>query len=179
VASVVGALIWGYLYGPVFGPFAQVANMLDVPAPNFLSRQAMPFSIANIVTWEFLGYNMVIFYTALKAIPSDLSEAALMDGATPWQFARSIQLPLLRPTILLTIIFSINGTLQLFNEPFLMRALAPNVINSSYTPNLYAYSLTTANQQYNYAAAVSFILGAVIAGAAYVFIVVSSSRRRT
>ena len=177
VPSVIAALIWGYLYGPVFGPLTQLANMLNLTPPNFLAKDAMLFSIATIVTWEFVGYNMVIFYAALKAIPSELSEAALIDGATPWQFARTIQLPLLWPAILLAIIFSINGTLQLFNEPYLMRALAPQVISSSYTPNIYAYSLATASQQYNYAAAVSFVLGVVIAGASYLFTVVTNRGR--
>jgi multiple sugar transport system permease protein len=174
VPSVIAALIWGYLYGPTFGPFTQLAQALALPPPDFLKRDVMLFSIANIVTWEFVGYNMIIYYAALKAIPSDLREAALIDGASSRQFATAIQLPLLWPAILLSIIFSINGTLQLFNEPYLMRALAPNVINSSYTPNLYAYSLATANQQYNYAAAVSFVLGVVIAGAAYLFTVATN-----
>ncbi len=178
VPGVIAALIWGYVYGPVFGPFAQLAEAIDVPAPELLSREAMLFSIANIVTWEFLGYYMIIFYAALKAIPPHLLEAALLDGASRWQFVRYIQLPLLRPMILLAIVFSINGTLQLFNEPYLMRVHAPTVIDSSYTPNLYAYSLTTANQQYNYAAAISFVLGAVIACASYLFILVSGRRRR-
>jgi multiple sugar transport system permease protein len=178
VPSVIAALIWGYLYGPAFGPFTQIARALGTAPPNFLSPGAMLYSIANIVTWEFVGYNMVIYYAALKALPPDLREAAVIDGASPWQFARLIQLPLLWPTILLSIIFSINGTLQLFNEPYLMRSLAPNVINSSYTPNLYAYSLATANQQYNYAAAVSFVLGIVIAGASYLFTIISNRARR-
>lgn len=177
VPSVIAALVWGYLYGPVFGPFTQIANLLNIPPPNFLAKDTMLFSIANIVTWEFVGYNMVIFYAALKAIPAELSEAALIDGATPWQFARAIQLPLLWPAILLAIIFSINGTLQLFNEPALMQALAPQVISSSYTPNIYAYSLATASQQYNYAAAVSFVLGVVIAGASYLFTIVTNRGR--
>lgn len=178
VPSVIAALIWGYLYGPAFGPFTQIARALGTTAPDFLAPDAMLYSIANVVTWEFVGYNMVIYYAALKALPPDLREAAVIDGANPWQFAWRIQLPLLWPTILLSIIFSINGTLQLFNEPYLMRSLAPNVINSSYTPNLYAYSLATANQQYNYAAAVSFVLGMVIAAASYLFTVVSNRARR-
>ncbi len=121
VPSVIAAIIWGYLYGPTFGPFTQMANAFNLPPPDFLSPGAMIFSLANIVTWEYVGYNMVIYYAALKAIPSDLAEASRIDGASPWQFARLIQLPLLWPAILLTIIFSINGTLQLFNEPYLMR----------------------------------------------------------
>jgi len=168
VPSVVAALVWGYIYGPAFGPFSQLAKGLGLPPPDFLSDRTMLFSLANIVTWEFTGYNMIIYYAALKAIPLDLREAAVMDGAGAWQYALFVQLPMLWPAILLTIIFSINGTLQLFNEPYLMRSIAPAVINTHYTPNIYAYYLSAANQQYNYAAAVSFVLGliiAVIAGA--------------
>ena len=168
VPSVVAALVWGYIYGPAFGPFSQLARGLGLPPPDFLSDRTMLFSLANIVTWEFTGYNMIIYYAALKAIPPDLREAAVIDGAGAWQYALFVQLPMLWPAILLTIIFSINGTLQLFNELYLMRSIARAVINTHYTPNIYAYFLSAANQQYNYAAAVSFVLGlliAVIAGA--------------
>jgi multiple sugar transport system permease protein len=177
VPSVIAALIWGYLYGPAFGPFTQIARAVGLPAPDFLSDRWMLVSLANIVSWEFIGYNMVIYYAALKAIPSELHEAAVIDGANSWQYAWRVQLPLLWPAILLTIIFSINGTLQLFNEPFLMRAAAPQVISTNYTPNIYAYFLAAANQQYNYAAAISFVLGAVIAAIAYLFTVVTNRGR--
>jgi multiple sugar transport system permease protein len=177
VPSVIAALVWGYLYGPAFGPFTQIARAIGFPAPDFLSDRWMLASLANIVSWEFIGYNMVIYYAALKAIPSELQESALIDGANPWQYAWRVQLPLLWPAIILTIIFSINGTLQLFNEPFLMRAAAPQVISTNYTPNIYAYFLAAANQQYNYAAAISFVLGAVIAVIAYLFTVVTSRGR--
>jgi multiple sugar transport system permease protein len=178
VPSVIAALIWGYLYGPAFGPFSQIARAIGLPPPDFLSDRWMLVSLANIVSWEFIGYNMVIYYAALKAIPSDLHEAAVIDGASAWQYAWRVQLPLLWPAILLTIIFSINGTLQLFNEPFLMRPAAPQVIGTSYTPNIYAYYLAAANQQYNYAAAISFVLGAVIATIAYLFTVATNRGRR-
>ena len=175
VPSVVAALVWGYIYGPAFGPFSQLARGLGLPPPDFLSNRTMLYSLANIVTWEFTGYNMVIYYAALKAIPSDLREAALVDGAGAWRYALFVQVPLLWPAILLTIIFSINGTLQLFNEPYLMRSIAPAVINTHYTPNIYAYFLSAANQQYNYAAAVSFVLGLIIAVIAGAF--TAASRR--
>ena len=139
----------------------------------------MLFSLANVVTWEFTGYNMIIYYAALKAIPQDLQEAAIVDGASAWQFARLVQLPLLWPAILLTIIFSINGSLQLFNEPFLMRAIAPQVIGTSYTPNIYAYFLAAAKQQYTYAAAIAFVLGIVSASVAYLFTVMTNRRGGT
>src|SRR5580704_424386 len=66
--------------------------------------------------------------------------------------ARAIKLPALKPALTLTLLFSVIGSFQLFNEPFLLQQIAPNVIDSSYTANLYAYTLAFTGQQVNYAA---------------------------
>jgi multiple sugar transport system permease protein len=176
VPTVVAALMWGYLYGPSFGPFAQIAGDVGLPAPGFLTAGGMLASLGNVVTWEWTGYNMIILYAALKAVPPELTEAAAVDGATPWQTARQIRIPLIAPAIVLTIVFSIIGTLQLFNEPQIMNAIAPDVIGTHYTPNLYAYSLAFTGQEFNYAAAVSFVLGGVVFVGSYAFIL--ATRRR-
>ncbi|MFI6661152.1 carbohydrate ABC transporter permease [Streptomyces sp. NPDC050523] len=178
VPSVVAALMWGYLYGPDFGPFAQASRHLHLPAPHFLSDGWMLGSLANIVTWEFVGYNMIILYAALRTIPQELYEAAAMDGAGPWRIAWSIKLPALRPALLLTLLFSVIGSFQLFNEPNLLMKIAPDVITSSYTANLYAYSLAFTGQQLNYAATVSFLLGLLIVVASYA-VLLTADRRRT
>jgi multiple sugar transport system permease protein len=177
IPTVVSALLWGYLYGPSFGPFAQVASDLRLPAPNFLTAGTMLYSIGNIVTWQWTGYNMVIIYAALQAIPLDLHDAAIVDGATGWRFARHIKIPLVAPAIFLTAIFSIIGTLQLFNEPQIMNTLAPDVIGDHYTPNLYAYTVAFVNQEYNYSAAISFSLGVIIFAASYTFMLVANRQR--
>jgi multiple sugar transport system permease protein len=177
VPSVVAALIWGYLYGPTFGPFTQIANYLNFPPPNFLSESWMLASIANIVTWTFVGYNMVILYAALQAIPSELRDAGAVDGAKNWQIALHIKIPLIAPALLLTCIFSIIGTLQLFTEPRIMEALAPGVIVDNYTPNLFAWNLAFTNQEYNYSAAISFVLGAVVVVGSYVFMLATNRGR--
>jgi len=176
VPAVVAALIWGYLYGPTFGPFSQIADYLGLPAPAFLSDAWMLSSIANIVTWEFTGYNMIIMYAALQAVPTEVRDAGAVDGAKPWQIALYIRIPLIFPAILLTGVFSIIGTFQLFNEPKILQANAPGVITNGYTPNLYAYSLAFVNQEYNYSAAVSFALGAVVVVFSYVFMLVTNRR---
>jgi len=178
VPSVVAALMWGYLYGPDFGPFAQLSRNLSLPAPHFLSDGWMLGSLANIVTWEFVGYNMIILYAALRTIPQELYEAAAMDGAGAWRIAWSVKLPALRPALLLTLLFSVIGSFQLFNEPKLLMSIAPDVISSSYTANLYAYSLAFTGQQVNYAATVSFLLGLVIVIASYA-VLLTANRRRT
>jgi multiple sugar transport system permease protein len=176
VPSVVATLMWGYLYGPDFGPFAQLADKLHTSVPSFLSSGLMLPSMANIVSWEFTGYNMIILYAALRSIPSELYEAAAVDGAGSWRIAWSIKIPALRPALLLCLIFSVIGSFQLFAEPQLLQRLAPNVIDSAYTPNLYAYSLAFTSQEVNYAAAVSFLLGLVIVVASYTVLFLTNRR---
>ncbi|GLP64971.1 ABC transporter permease [Streptomyces sp. TUS-ST3] len=176
VPSVVATLMWGYLYGPDFGPFAQLSEKLGLPVPHFLSDGWMLGSLANIVTWEFVGYNMIILYAALRTVPTELYEAAAMDGAGPWRIAWSIKLPALRPALLLTLLFSVIGSFQLFNEPKLLQPVAPDVIDNSYTANLYAYSLAFTGQQVNYSAAVSFFLGLVIVIFSYAVLFVANRR---
>ena len=176
VPSVVATLIWGYLYGPSFGPLTQGARALGLPAPDFLSSRWMLASLANVVTWEYVGYNMIILYSALQAVPAELSEAAVMDGASAWQTALRVKVPSIRGAVILTVIFSVIGTLQLFNEPQLLHAISPSVIGDHYTPNVYAYALAFTDQQYNYSAAVSFVLGAVIAVISYAFMLGTRDR---
>jgi multiple sugar transport system permease protein len=135
-------------------------------------------SIGNIVTWQWTGYNMIILYAALQAIPPDLYEAALVDGATGWKVARYIKIPLIAPALVLTCVFSIIGSLQLFTEPQLMSTLASNVIGDHYTPNLYAYTLAFNDQQYNYSAAISFTLGAIVFICSYIFMFATNRGRQ-
>ena len=114
----------------------------------------------NIVTWEFVGYNMIIIYSALRSIPTELYEAAEIDGAGQFRIAWSIKIPAIRPAIMLTVIFSIIGTFQLFNEPQLLSIDRPQRDHRRRTrPNLYAYTLAFVNHDVNYAATIAFALG--------------------
>lgn len=178
VPSVVAALMWGYLYGGQFGLWGQVGDALGVDLPNLLSSGWMLPSLANIVTWQFVGYNMLILYAALRAIPEDLYDAAEVDGAGEFRKVWSIKLPALRPALLLTVIFSIIGSFQLFNEPNVMQALAPSVITTSYTPNIYAYNLAFNGQLFNYSAAISVVLGLVTIVIAYVVQLSTAKKER-
>ena len=91
----------------------------------------------NIVTWEFVGYNMIIMYAALRSIPHELYEAAEIDGAGQFRLAWSVKIPAIRPAILLTVIFSIIGTFQLFAEPSLLQCdRAERRSRNAFTPNL-------------------------------------------
>lgn len=167
VPGVVATLMWAYIYGKDFGPIAQATRAVGLPAPDLLGDGTILGSMMNIVTWEFVGYNMLIMYAALRSVPTELYEAAEIDGASQIRVAWSIKIPAIRPAILLTVIFSVIGTFQLFNEPALLRNIAPNAVGNSFTPNLYAYNLAFVNQDVNYAASIAFVLGLVIAALSY------------
>jgi multiple sugar transport system permease protein len=180
VPAVVAALMWGYLYGPKFGPFTQLADKLGTAPPEFLTSGHLLPSIANVVTWEFAGYNMIILYAALRSIDPELYEAASLDGAGPIRLALYIKLPLLRPALGVILLFSVIGAFQLFNEPKVLQPAAGQaVITPDWTPNLYAYNLAFTDQRLNYAAAVSFLLGFIILLATYLAIAAGRLRRRT
>lgn len=77
-------------------------------------------AISVIVIWRWTGYNALIYLAAMQAVPSDLYEAASLDGASRWQQFRNVTIPALRPTILFTIVISTIGSMQLFGEPLLL-----------------------------------------------------------
>ena len=104
---------------------------------------------------------MLIMYAALQAIPSELYDAAKVDGASTWQTAWYIRIPMIFPAIVLTMIFSLIGTLQLFNEPRVLQTIAPTVISGNFTPNIYVYNLAFSNRQFDYSAAIAFTLALV------------------
>jgi multiple sugar transport system permease protein len=176
VPGVVAVLMWGYLYGQQFGLVGQITSAIGLPPTNLLSDDLILFSIMNIITWSYVGYNMIVMYSALKSIPAELYEAAEMDGASQWRLAWSVKIPMIRPAILLTVIFSIIGSFQIFNEPKLLVEIAPTGITQSFTPNFYAFNLAFVNQDVNYAAAIAFLLGFVIMIVSYV-VQLSTHRR--
>jgi multiple sugar transport system permease protein len=156
VPGVVASLLWGFLYTPGLSPIIDVAGLVGLEV-DLLGPTSVLWSIANIITWLFIGYNMLILIAQLKTIPGELYESARIDGAGPLQIAWRIQIPLIRPALVLTTIFSIIGTLQLFAEPQIIQAFTVN-IDSSYTPNMAAFNSAFTDNDYNVAAAQSVIV---------------------
>jgi multiple sugar transport system permease protein len=142
VPGVIASIMWGFLYVPSLTPFPALTDRID-----FLGSGFVLWSIANIVIWVYCGYNMLILYSALQAIPQEIYEAARVDGAGQFRLAWDIKIPIVMPAIILTAVFSIIGTLQLFNEPFVLRTFS-GAVTSTYTPNMVVYS-TSVVPNYN------------------------------
>ncbi|MFC5070392.1 carbohydrate ABC transporter permease [Kitasatospora cinereorecta] len=167
VPAVVATLMWGFIYGTRFGLVANINDSLGVSLPDPLSPSLVLASIGNIVTWEFVGYNMLIFYSALRVVPKSLYEAAEIDGAGQWRIIAAVKIPAIRGALVIATIFSVIGSFQLFNEPSILQSLAPNAITTYFTPNLYTFTLSFSGRQQNYAATVSLVMGLVTMIIAY------------
>ncbi|GIH23470.1 ABC transporter permease [Acrocarpospora phusangensis] len=167
VPAAVAALMWGFMYGAQFGLVGDLNDAFGLSLPDPLSAELVLLSIGNIVTWEFVGYNMLILYSALRVVNPSLYEAAQIDGAGQLRIVWAIKLPALRGALLVATIFSIIGSFHLFNEPAILRNLAPNAITTYFTPNLYAYWLSFAGQRFDYSAAIAIVMGVITMVVAY------------
>ena len=125
--------------------------------------------------WRWTGYNMVFFLAGLQNIEYSVYEAAKIDGASGWRTFWSITVPLLRPTIVMTTIMSINGTLQLFDESVNLTKGGP--ANTTITMSHYVYNTCFINvPNFGYAAAMSFLIFIMVAILAFINLKVGDTR---
>lgn len=168
VPGVIASLLWGFLYIPATSPVLQSLSAVGIDLSP-LSSDSVLFAIANIALWGFAGYNMLILIAALNAIPSELYEAAKLDGASEWSMIVHIKLPLVRPSIILVTLFTIIGTLQLFVEPLVLKPLT-TAISSDFTPNLAAYNQAFSQGNPSLAAAMAVIVALIAFAFSYLFL---------
>ncbi|MEV5594918.1 sugar ABC transporter permease [Streptomyces sp. NPDC052496] len=157
VPGIIAALIWVYLYTPQLSPVVAAMESGGLGFAFLSPSGALP-SVVNIALWEWLGYNMVIFYAALQAVDRSVIEAATVDGAGAWRIATGIKIPLIRSSLVMVALFTVIGSLQLFTEPLILGQGSGSAVTSSWTPNLYAYTAAFARNDYGLAAAASVLL---------------------
>ncbi|MGW2836225.1 carbohydrate ABC transporter permease [Streptomyces sp. NPDC001493] len=156
VPGIIAAIIWLYLYTPGLSPVIDVLGRADITV-DFLGVHTVVPSIVNIALWSNLGYNMVVFYAALQAVPREVIEASVVDGAGPVRTALRIKAPLVRSSIVMVAMFTLIFALQLFTEPMLLGQSTP-MINSRFSPSMYIYDAAFTRNNYGLAAAASVIL---------------------
>lgn len=171
VPVVIGGLVWAYLYSPGIGPLTAL-----LPFDPLSDVGVLP-SVVNMATWQWTGYNMVIFYTALQAVPREVVEAARVDGAGQVRTALAIKVPMVRPTAFVALVFTVIGSLQLFTEPLVLRGFTGSV-TSTWTPSLYVYEAAFIAGDHGRAAAASVLLAVVCAVLSALVMRLSARRSR-
>jgi lactose/L-arabinose transport system permease protein len=168
VTSLVAyAIIFLILLNQDFGLVNYVLSLVGIdPVPWLTSGFWAKVSIILALTWRWMGYNMVIYLAGLQGIPQELYEAAAVDGANKWKQFTNITIPQLRPIILFTVVLSTIGTLQLFDEPFILTGGGPN--NATLTITMYLYQNGFQFFDFGYASAIAYVLVLIIAVLSYV-----------
>jgi cellobiose transport system permease protein len=153
------AIVFGQLYGRDFG----LVNFL---AQHHIDWRATPlaswFAISTMVDWRWTGYNALIYLAAMQSIPRDLYESAELDGASRARQFWQITVPLLRPTIIFTVVISTIGGLQLFTEPLLFSSGSGSIQGGSLhqfqTVTMYILETMFYRFRFGYAAAIAWVL---------------------
>lgn len=162
VPGVVASLMWSFLLLPGFGPYAKLLDALGLHGVDFFSSGLILPTVILIVVWEWTGYNMTVLYTSLTSIPREVTEAALMEGASFWRIALSIKLPMVMPSIVMLTFLNMVGALQLFTEPSILATFQPQAVSFGFTPSLFVYHTAVGSGQYNLGAAAAVILALII-----------------
>jgi multiple sugar transport system permease protein len=160
------SLLWYWLFSPNYGlinKFLMDLGVIETPilwlgVDADVSLWAVIFSI----TWKVLGFGMILFVAAIQAIPHEITEATMVDGAGFWQRVRKVILPLTRRTILLVTLVSVIGSLLAFDQFYLMTAGQPR--NLTATSTFYLYLNSFPYLKLGYGAALSMILALIILG---------------
>jgi len=143
LADVAAGLIWRFVYDGDYGLFAAIASFFNVASPYVLADKNLAiYAVLGVIVWKYFGFHMMLFIAGLQSIDKSYYEAAEMDGATRWQRFHNITLPLLAPTIRLSVFFSVIGSLQLFDMIMPLTGGGPSNSTQTMVTFLYSYGIT-------------------------------------
>ena len=151
------AIVFRVLLRADTGVFNQLLGGVGLPTVDWLNDPVWAkVALIASITWKWTGYNMVILLAGLQAIPREQYEAAAVDGAGPVTTYVKVVVPQLRPVILFCLITSTIGTLQLFDEPYLLTGGGPD--NATLTPIIYLYQVGFQQLDFGYASAIAWVV---------------------
>ena len=158
LSSVAIAQLWIKVYNPANGILNSILVSLGVTnPPTWLADTSIVlYAIFIPILWQYAGFYILIYYAALKNIPDSVIEAAKIDGASPWQIAVKIKLPLIMNVIKVTIVLAVVGSLKYFDLIYVMTGGGPN--GASEVMASYMYKLAFSSYDFGYGSAIGFLL---------------------
>jgi multiple sugar transport system permease protein len=170
-SSVVIALTWSQIYNqePKIGLINHLLSLLGIEPVGWLTSPLLALlSIIMMVLWATVGYNAILFLAGLKGIPTELYDAAEVDGASPWQKVWYITIPLISPTTIFVVIMGLIYALQVFEPMQIMTKGGPE--NSTMSFVLYLYKVGFDYYMWGYASAIAYTLFAIILITTFIYI---------
>jgi raffinose/stachyose/melibiose transport system permease protein len=168
LAEIAAGMIFSFIYDGNYGLLAAIYGWFGAEAPHVLAdtTTAMP-AILVVIVWKYFGFHMMLFVAALQGMDRGVIEAARIDGATGWQLQRHVVLPLLAPTIRLSVFFAVLGALQLFD--LIMPLTRGGPADSSQTIVSFLYTFGVTRMRVGFGSAVGVILFLVCAIFAFTY----------
>lgn len=168
LAEVAAGLIWKFVYDGNYGLLPAIGDAIGVSMPFVLGDKfwVIP-AIMLVITWKYFGFHMMIFIAGLQSIPSEVIEAARLDGVKKWQIVRHIKIPMIRSAIVISVFFAITGALQLFDLIIPLSNGGPS--HSSHTIVTFLYQFGILRMKLGFGGSVSVLLfiACVIVALAY------------
>ncbi|MBV8213117.1 MAG: sugar ABC transporter permease [Verrucomicrobia bacterium] len=157
LADVVAGLIWRYLYDGDYGIVGTIYRWFGQDAPDVLAETGWATAaLLLVVVWKYFGFHMALFIAGRQNVPYDVIESARIDGASRWNITRFIVLPLMRPVVVLSLFFSLLGSLQLFDLIIALTGGGP--LNSSHSAVSYLYTFGIRRMRVGFGSAVGVVL---------------------
>jgi raffinose/stachyose/melibiose transport system permease protein len=157
LAEIATGLIFSFIYDGNYGLLASIFRAFGAEAPHLLaSSQTSMLAILVVIVWKYFGFHMMLFIAALQGMDRNLVEAARIDGASRWQVLRYVVIPLLYPTIRLSIFFAVVGSLQLFD--LIMPLTGGGPADSSNTMVSFLYNHGISRMRVGFGSAIGVIL---------------------
>jgi raffinose/stachyose/melibiose transport system permease protein len=169
LSEVVTGVVWSFLYHPQSGLNAVFEKI--VPGYERVGWLGDPntvlYAVFVVITWKYVGFHFILYLAGLQGIPADLEESAKLDGASNLRVIKDITIPLLGPTIRLSIFLSAIGSLQFFDLVWVMTKGGP--INASETMATYMYKFSFQRFALGYGAAASLVIFVICFGFALLY----------
>ena len=178
LAEVASGLIWSFIFDGDYGISAQIASGLSIDPFYILADKRFAFlAIITVIVWKYFGYHMMIFIAALQAVPSDLIEAAEIDGASPLKTIWYVKLPMILHAIKLSVLFAITGALQVFDIIIPLTNGGPSNSTHSLVSYLYTFGLTRLSVGYGSAVGVVLFVFCIVTALTYKRLVIREGRK--
>jgi raffinose/stachyose/melibiose transport system permease protein len=157
LGEVAAGLIWRYMYDGNYGVVAVVYSWFGLEAPQVLAERGWAMAaLLLVVIWKYFGFHMALFVAGRQSVSSEVLEAAQIDGASRWQSTLHVILPIMRPVIVLSIFFSVLGSLQFFDMIIPLTDGGPS--NSTHSAVSYLYTFGIKRMRVGYGSAVGVVL---------------------
>jgi raffinose/stachyose/melibiose transport system permease protein len=158
IAEVITGIVWSLMLQPngLADHLLTAIGLEDAYHPWLADPDTVLIALFFIITWKYFGFHMILMLAGLQGIPRELEEAAAIDGASRRQALRYVTLPLLGPTIRVSVFLSIIGSLQLFDLVWVTTRGGP--VNASNTMAVYMFDRGFVRFQFGYGSAVAVIL---------------------